>query len=353
MSPASNIGGDFYDYFIRDEKLFFCIGDVSGKGVPASLLMSMCRTMFRTLGATESSPERIMSSINSGLNELGGRNMFVTVFLGVLDLPTGILRCANAGHNPPYVLDSAGLTALEVKPNLPAGVRERYDFIRQDFTIQSGQTLFLYTDGITEAQNPSGQLYGIPRLEAVLSAAGDRSPREVIGCVNDEVVTYAAGAPQSDDITMLAIRYTPIREQVLLSRSITLENRRSEVDRLHGFVAEFSAEAGLSADKQSVIDLCLEEAVVNVILYAFPSGAHGVINLEARMTAQRLVFVLSDEGKPFDPTSVHPADPVRRGKDHRKGGLGIYLIRQQMTSVNYNYSDAHNILTLTLLNSEE
>ena len=144
MQPADEIGGDFYDYFIRNEKLFFCIGDVSGKGVAASLLMSMCRTMFRTLSDTESQPQVLISNMSNGVKELGGRNMFVTLFLGVLDLPTGMLRYCNAGHNPPVILDGGQCTTMTVKANLPAGVRKNYNFVQENIILQRSSLMTAY-----------------------------------------------------------------------------------------------------------------------------------------------------------------------------------------------------------------
>ena len=353
MQPAQNIGGDFYDYFIRNEKLFFCIGDVSGKGVPASLLMSMCRTMFRTLAASENSPNALVSSINNGVKDIGGRDMFVTLFLGVLDLPTGILRYCNAGHNPPAILDGDDCTLLPVKPNLPAGVRKNYNYQREDCIMQPGQTLFLYTDGITEAMDPSGELFGTQRLVKTLSGIGTLIPRDVITAVDARVLAFAGGAAQNDDKTTLAIRYTPVEEEVVLSRSITMENKREELTRLHEFVAEFAADAGLPEKEKLVIDLCLEEAAINVILYAYPLGSKGFINLEAKLLPERMVFVLSDHGKPFDPTSLPDVDLKQRNKERQKGGLGVFLVRRNMDSINYECRDGQNILTLSRLLSHQ
>ena len=346
MAPARNIGGDFYDYFIRNEKLFFCIGDVSGKGVPASLLMAMCRTMFRTLSAKESNPQAIVSAMNDGVNELGGRNMFVTLLVGVLDLPTGRLRHCNAGHNPPFVLDADGHgEEMSVKPNMPVGVVRKYSYRQQELNLNAGETLFLYTDGVTEAQDPSGILFGVARLLPVLQEGG--TPQELIERVDAAVKAFEAGQAQTDDLTLLAIRYTPVQETVLLERMLTLENRKAEIGRLAGFVEDFAREAGLTTREGLDLNLALEEAVTNVILYSYPEGVKGSVQVEARALSDRLVFVITDQGKAFDPTVVPDVNLKQRNAENRKGGLGIFLVRKIMETVNYEYRDARNILTLT------
>ena len=349
MEPAHNIGGDFYDYFIRNEKLFFCIGDVSGKGVPASLLMSMCRTMFRTLSSTKSQPREIVSNINDGLKEQGGRDMFVTLLVGVLDLPTGRLRYCNAGHNTPFILGKDDCEPLPMKANLAAGIRKGYNYVQEDIVLLSGQTLFLYTDGITEAMTPEGTLFGTQRLKDTLSSLRNIQPKAAISTVKKAVRAFEKGADQSDDMTMVAIRYTPVPEEVLLARSITVENKMTELNRLHEFLSAFAADARLSEKEKQVLDLCLEEAAANVILYAYPIGSIGQLEVEARLTPDHTVFILTDHGKPFDPTSLPDVDLKQRNKERQKGGLGIYIIRQNMDSINYERIDGQNVLTLSRL----
>ena len=349
MVPAKNIGGDFYDYFIRNEKLFFCIGDVSGKGIPASLLMATSRTMFRTLSAKESNPQSIVSSMNEGVLDQSGRRMFVTLFVGVLDLPTGALRYCNAGHNPPVVLGRSkgkGI-AIEANANMPAGVKAHYPYGIQSDTLSPGETLFVYTDGVTEAQDRDGKFFGMDKMMGVLDQMVDDTPKRVIEKMYKAVKDFEKGASPFDDLTMLAIKYTPVKEEVLISKSITLVNQKAEIERLGAFVDEFSREAQIDKEESLRINLALEEIVTNAILYSYPEGEKGQIEIGARKQPDKLVFTIIDSGKAFDPTANGNVDLQEHNRELKQGGLGIFLVNRMMDSVNYEYRNGKNILTLT------
>lgn len=202
--PAKEVGGDLYDYYIRDQKLFFCIGDVSGKGVPASLLMTVTCTLFRAISAHEVSPSRIVTTMNEPLSRNNINEMFVTFFLGVLDLPTGKLTYCNAGHNPPFILTDH-IAELEVNPNLPLGVMDGFEFQEQETVLHPDDALFLFTDGLTEAENGSAQLFGEDRLRQVLRTRRDSASH--LKAMQDAVRVFVGDAPQSDDLTMLFIHY--------------------------------------------------------------------------------------------------------------------------------------------------
>ena len=216
LVPAKEVGGDLYDYFIRDEKLFFCIGDVSGKGAASAMLMAVVQTKFRDFSTHENNPARIMQNINVGCCKNNKTNMFVTMFIGVLDLPTGRLHYCNAGHDAPFVLKEKGIvnseksaTALEVKPNLPVGVFDDFTYSMQETQIEPDSTIFLYTDGLTEAMNSMHQQFGLERVKEVLRLGNDQLPKEILETVTVAVHGFVKDAEQSDDLTMLAIRYTP------------------------------------------------------------------------------------------------------------------------------------------------
>lgn len=229
LVPAKEVGGDLYDFFIRDEKLFFCIGDVSGKGVPSSLVMAVTRSLFRTVSGNEDSPERIITQMNNAMAEMNDANMFVTLFLGVLDLPTGRLRFCNAGHCPPLLLPSDNLTnsqlqaenspivkssnnpiVMTVKPNLPIGMIEGWKYEGQETLVSPQTTIFLYTDGLTEAENIMHGQFGKQRMMKELKGAS--APNLVIERMTAAVHAYVGDAEQSDDLTMLAIKYTKVKE---------------------------------------------------------------------------------------------------------------------------------------------
>lgn len=205
LTPAKAVGGDLYDYHIQGDRLYFCIGDVSGKGVPAALIMSVTNTLFRTLSQSEDAPEKIVSAINASMEGRNESMMFVTLFAGVLDLSTGVLSYCNAGHNAPVLLGEEP-RFLDVDPNVPVGAVDGWAFSGQQVTLDPGTTLLLYTDGLTEAENVQHELFGEDRLFEVLRKSSDRAPEALIAEITAAVHTFVGKAEQSDDLTMLGLR---------------------------------------------------------------------------------------------------------------------------------------------------
>lgn len=204
LVPAKEVGGDLYDFFIRKERLYFCVGDVSGKGVPASLVMAVTRSLFRTLAGREQSPREIVSQMNESMSDMNESNMFVTLFCGVLDMQTGRLDYCNAGHNAPLILTDR-ITTLPVTPNLPLGILQDFAYEEQSTSLNYDDALFLYTDGVSEAENIRHELFGEARIAAVLHER--RSAQDHLEAVKKAVTSFVGEAPQSDDITVLFIHY--------------------------------------------------------------------------------------------------------------------------------------------------
>ncbi len=346
LTPAKEVGGDLYDFYIRDEKLFFCIGDVSGKGVPASLVMAVTRTLFRTISFKEALPERIMFGMNNAIADNNESGMFVTLFLGVLDLPTGRLRYCNAGHNSPLLKGEQRLGLLPCSPNIPLGVMTDWKFDQQETNIDLGTTIFLYTDGLTEAENTDHEQFEEQRMINV-AAEAPHKPEEFIKQMISTVREFVGKAEQSDDLTMLAIQYTkPLEKDMKLQRSITLPNDIEKVPLLAEFVDEVCEIVGFDMSTTMGINLALEEAVVNVMSYAYQPGTTGNVNIDAMANESRLKFIISDWGTPFDPTAEKEVDTTLSAEERPIGGLGIHLVRQIMDSINYERIDGMNVLTL-------
>ena len=208
VTPAKGVGGDLFDFYIRDEQLFFCIGDVSGKGVPASLFMAVTRSLFRNISQHVSEPSQIVNALNQAQSEGNDTNMFVTLFVGVLDLKTGNLRYCNAGHDAPLLMGS-DVALLPCDCNLPIGVMGDFTFGQQEITLERNSTIFLFTDGLNEAENIQHAQFGDERIEEIaksLVADGQLEPVQVIKHMTDAVHTFVGEAEQSDDLTMLAIQ---------------------------------------------------------------------------------------------------------------------------------------------------
>lgn len=209
LTPAKDVGGDLFDFFIRNNQLFFCIGDVSGKGVPASLVMAVTRSLFRNISAHVSAPNQIVYALNKALIESNDTNMFVTIFVGLLDLNTGHLYYCNAGHEAPLLIGN-DLKRLSCDSNLPIAVVEDWEFTLQETMIPSQTTIFLYTDGLSEAENIYYAQFDYERIldtAKTCQAEGISQTEAIVNKMTEAVHSFVGGAKQNDDLTMLAIKY--------------------------------------------------------------------------------------------------------------------------------------------------
>ena len=208
MEAAKDIGGDFYDFFrIDDDHIAFVIGDVCGKGIPAALFMAVSRTVIRSKGLSCSSISACMTESNRLLAAYSVDCMFVTVFCAIYNTKTGLVTYCNAGHNPPHVLRSnCTVEELPRSTNALVGIFEGMEYEEDTLQLESGDTLVMFTDGVTEAMNPELEEFGTERLKAVLNGLADKSSQQIINAIKTAITDFADGAEQSDDITMLVIK---------------------------------------------------------------------------------------------------------------------------------------------------
>ncbi len=343
---AKEVGGDLYDFFIRDEQLFFCIGDVSGKGVPASLVMAVTSSLFRTMAVHAHSPRGIVTAMNDSMSEMNDNNMFVTFFCGILDLGTGRLRYCNAGHNAPLIF-SDKIRSLPVVPNLPLGIMQGFHFEEQEVDMAFDDALFLYTDGLTEAENSRHELFGEARMESVLHTRRDAQGH--LDAMRKAVSAFVGDAPQSDDLTMLFLHYLRAESagEIRSERNLVLHNDIRQVPELESFIDGIAEEGGLDPILANNLNLALEEAVTNVMMYAYPEGTDGLVEIHSILREGSLEFIISDSGKAFDPTAAPRADTSLSAEERPIGGLGIFLVRNIMESVRYERIDDKNVLSMT------
>ena len=211
MTPAKEVGGDLYGYLLSDDKLYFCLGDVSGKGVPASLFMAQATRLFRTLAAQQLMPAQIATQINEALSgEDNETNMFVTMFIGLLDLTSGHLDFCNAGHNPPVLLRNGKPEFIKMVPNVPIGLCQGLDFIGETIDDITDCPFFVYTDGLNEAENRQFEQFSDERLLDILEKTPFESCQQTVELLRDEVERHRDGAEPNDDLTMLCVRYIKI-----------------------------------------------------------------------------------------------------------------------------------------------
>ena len=348
LVPAKEVGGDLFDFFIRNEKLFFCIGDVSGKGVPSAMVMSVIRTLFRMVTRSESNPALIMKMLNRELCRNNETNMFVTFFIGILDLPTGHLYYCNAGHDNP-VLIGEQTEKLEAKANLPLGVFDNFAYQMHDSMLPTDTTIFLYTDGLTEAKNPHRQQFTRKRMMQVLEHCRQRklvAAQPLVGEIARQVHLFAKDAEQSDDLTLLAIRYQRKKETYVLEDTITLKNNVGQIDLLSDFSKTVFSRLKMNRKEANGMRLAVEEAVVNVISYAYPEDETGDIVVQAKSDGRQVQFVIIDSGAAFDPTKIQRANTTMAAEERPIGGLGLFLVRKMVDSINYERVEGKNVLTL-------
>jgi sigma-B regulation protein RsbU (phosphoserine phosphatase) len=265
--------------------------------------------------------------MNSALADQNAQNMFLTLFLGVLDCKTGELHYCNAGHNAPVLMTNGKWQMIPVVPNLPLGIEPEFDFQAQQMQMHYNDRLFLYTDGLTEAENTAHALFGEERMMAELN---DMSPRQLVEHMRACVEEFRGGAEQSDDLTMMAIRYqTP---------ALLMRNDIQQIPTL----AEWLEGLGIPDELNMPMNLALEEAVTNVMLYAYPGGS-GQVYVEF---TPPMTFTITDSGVPFDPTKKEEVDTTLSAEERPIGGLGIHLVKQIMDEVIYERTEDKNVLTL-------
>ncbi len=354
MTPAKEVGGDLYDFIIEGDELFFIIGDVAGKGVPASLYMAVTRTLFRNLAGNYQSAANIVREMNHAIASTNDSFIFVTVFVGVLDMKTHYLTYCNAAHNAPVMITAEGeCSLLEVETNLPIGVEDRYAYDEQQVDFPPGSALLLYTDGLTEAMyfssDGSRKLFGEHRVLHDVQKNCKASAIEVIDFLKQHVSVFADGTEQSDDLTMLFLRHGIAQEAgTTPSRRLIMKNEMTEVGRLRTFFFSVCREHNIDDDTAKTLNLALEEWVANVINYAYPKGMRGHVEVTANVSDDVLTLVIKDHGVAFDPTQHAEADIDAELEDRPIGGLGIHLVRTIMDIVEYQRTaDGYNRITLT------
>ena len=354
MTPAKEVGGDLYDFILEGDELFFIIGDVAGKGVPASLYMAVTRTLFRNLAGNYQQPANIVREMNNSLVSMNDSFVFVTVFVGVLDLRTHHLSYCNAAHNAPVLVTSDGqCSLLETESNLPLGIEGHYGYEEQQTDFPVGAALLLYTDGLTEAmyigEDGGRRLFGEERVLHDVIKNCQASAIEVIDYLIQHVNVFADGTMQGDDLTMMFIRHgSEQKHNATAPRRIIMKNEMAEVSRMRGFFQSVCREHNIDEDTFKSLNLAIEEWVANVINYAYPKGTRGHVELTAKMNDQELKIVVRDHGIPFDPTQAEDVDTDAELEDRPVGGLGIYLVKAIMDTIHYERTvDGYNVLTMT------
>ena len=356
MTPAKEVGGDFYDFFlIDDDHMALVIADVSGKGIPAALYMMVCKSLIKSqtiaLGVNGSTSQ-ILINVNDQLSSNNKMNMFVTVWLGIVTLSTGELTYSNAGHEYPiFKRGDEPFTVLKEKHSPPLGCMEGIRYKEFKTRIDPGDIIFLYTDGVAEATNRDNELFGLDRMLESLNdkSKGDRSAVDIDFDMKYSVDLFVKGAPQFDDLTMLTFKYyggEPMNTDNSYEE-LTVKADVNNLDKVQGFIDERLEAAECSMKAQTQIDVAVEEIYVNICNYAYKDkGGEGDAKVKMKITDGVAEIVFEDSGIQYNPLANEEPDITLSAEEREIGGLGIFITKKTMDEVLYDYKDGKNALTL-------
>ena len=338
MTPAHEVGGDFYDFFMLDPThLAFLVADVSGKGVTAALYMMTAKTVIKDALLATRDIAAAFTEANRELCRNNSANMFLTAWGGVLDLETGVVAFVNAGHNPPAKVGKS-VEWLADKSGTVMAFMDCVKYTPRLAHLAPGDVLFLYTDGVTEAMDRKGELFGEERLAATLAAVSSSSPDTVCGVVRVAVAAFADGAPAVDDLTVLAVQYVRQSERFVRSFPPTQEG----ICQASAYLDECLKEQPPGA--QSSLHIILDEIASNIVKHSGASGFEVDVEFTEDPAGVRLVFV--DDGVPYDPLSHADPDTKLPAAERPIGGLGIMMVKKMADSISYERARNRNFLTV-------
>ncbi len=351
LDPAREVGGDLYDFFFLDDNnLVFAIGDVSGKGVPASLFMAITRTLLRAKAIAGKTVSEIVSEINIELCTDNDNAMFVTFFLGIINLETGDLEFCNAGHNYPYILrKNCVIEKLHHTHGTPLGLFDTIKYKSANVRLDKSETIVLYTDGIPEAMDVKQELMGDKRFEDLLnSLCSEKSPKDVTNKLLEATRTFALGAEQSDDITILVLTYYLNKvNKNNNEKYVDIRNKVDDILKVESFIEQLCDEWGIKFGEMHKINLAMEEVISNIINYGYNDEEEHIINIKASFSKDVLKITIEDDAKAFNPLDHKDTDNMDKPIEEREiGGLGIFFIKKMMDRVEYRHESNHNILII-------
>jgi sigma-B regulation protein RsbU (phosphoserine phosphatase) len=340
MTPAKEVGGDFYDIFLIDDThLAMVIADVSGKGIPAALFMMMSKILIQNTAMNGESPSKILETVNNIICSNNREEMFVTVWLGIVDLESGLMTASNAGHEKPIIKNPDGdFELFKDKHGFVIGGMDGVKYRDYEIKLQKGSKLFIYTDGAVEATNKSDELFGAQRLLDSLNPVKNKSSRKIISTVKTDVDDFVGDAPQFDDLTMLCFEY--IGETNEITIDATLEDVETAID----FVARRADKLPFDAKEKNKIKIAMDEIISNVARYAY-EDKEGRVTIKVD-TNDSLKITVIDNGIPYNPLEKEDPDITLPAEDRGIGGYGIYLVKKIMDEIEYEYKDNQNILTM-------
>ncbi len=346
MDTAKEVGGDFYDFYMLDSShIAILIADVSGKGIPAAMFMMRAKTLIKSLAETGLSVNEIFTQANSKLCEGNDADMFVTAWMGIVNTETGHVDFVNAGHNPPLIYrKGGGYEYLKSRTGLVLAGMDGMIYKKQEFELNPGDRIVLYTDGVTEATDKEDKLYGEDRLADFLTANSQLDVTEALTAVKADVDRFAGEREQFDDITMMAFDYMGNEpEKVIITKQFDASD--DSLAAASEFVVSFFEERNASPKTVMQTGVAFEEVFVNVAHYAY-KGEAGKVEVSLEDEGENAVITLKDSGIPFNPLEREEPDITISAEERNVGGLGIFITKKVMDEVSYEYKEGFNILTM-------
>ena len=346
MNPAKEVGGDFYDFFFTDENhLALVMADVSGKGVPAALMMMVTKILIKERSTIiGGKPSEILEFVNKRICANNRADMFVTVWLGILDVRNGSLMSANAGHDDPMIYRAGGKFEIDkTKHGLVIGAMDGAKYKDVERTLSKADKIFLYTDGVPEATNEYNELFSMQRTVEAINKYAEGNVKEVLDGVKAEVDRFVGYAPQFDDLTMLCLEYNGNCSE---GKSLKIKADNNKLGEVTAFAEEYLENAGCSMKAQMQIILALEEMFVNIANYAY-GGKDGDAEVIFEREGDNVTITLKDSGIPYNPLAKADPDTTLSAEQRQIGGLGIFLVKKNMDEVFYEYENNQNIFKMT------
>ena len=345
QNAAKEVGGDLYDYLDIDKDHFaFLIGDVSGKGIPAAMFMMKTITAFRDHARAGKSPSQILTDINMSIMKGNTATMFVTCFLAILDKRDGKIVYANAGHNPPIIGSDGDYHCLKCNPGLLLGCFEKTFVMDEYIVLRPGESITLYTDGITEARNSDGDFFGEDRLLQAMNRKNHDTVAELFDSINQELDGFVSGATQSDDITLITVKYHG-NSNSFEERSF--DARLENIPNMLDFIEDFSDMHNFPEEFKKQIVIVGDELFSNIIKYGYGnSGGDISVRLSFDIGGNKYVMVITDHAPPFNQLEVNNRTYKQGDIDLHVGGLGLIIVKCIMDECSYEYKGGKNILNL-------
>ena len=348
MIAAKEVGGDFYDFYkLNDTTVAFLAADVSGKGIPAAMFMMTAKTIIKDLAESGMAVNDIFTKANEKLCENNESGLFVTAWMGILDITTGKMQFANAGHNPPLLKRADGeFEYLKTRAGFVLAGMEGVRYRVGELTLSPGDRIFLYTDGVPEATNTENKLYGEDRLLDFMNKHASADATEILPMLKANIDEFVGEAPQFDDITMLMFDYKTKEGGARIVNRIFPAKIDALSDVL-GFVEETLESYDCPMKTQMAICVAIEEIFVNVAHYAYGDGEGDMtLGIGFDDASRTVTFRMADKGTPFDPLQKPDPDITLSAEDREIGGLGIFITKKTMDSVSYAYENGENVLTM-------